>query len=66
MELSLIMGTVNTLISFYAVYAIHIAFKVSSNGAKLIFWRAKKRESFPEIALKVKERFKKSRLWSFP
>jgi hypothetical protein len=51
---------INVLISFYAVYALHIAFKVGRNSPKLVFWRAKERKCFPEIALKVKERFKES------
>jgi hypothetical protein len=56
----------NVLIYFYAVYALHIAFKVSKNGPKMVFWRAKETKCFPEIALKVKEWFKESGFRPFP
>jgi hypothetical protein len=57
---------INVLISFYAVYAFHIAFKVGINGRKLVFCRTKERKCFPEIALKVNERFKESEFRPFP
>jgi hypothetical protein len=57
---------INVLIYFYAVYALHIAFKVSRNGPKMVFWRAKETKCFPEIALKVKEWFKESGFRPFP
>jgi hypothetical protein len=51
---------INVLIYFYAVHALHIAFKVSTNGPIMVVWRAKETKCFPEITLKVKERFKES------
>ncbi len=57
---------INVLIYFYAVHALHIAFEVSRNGPKMVFWRAKETKYFPEIALKVKERFKESGFRPFP
>jgi hypothetical protein len=57
---------INVLIYCYAVYALHIAFKVSRNGPKMVFWRAKETKCFPEIALKAKEWFKESGFRPFP
>jgi hypothetical protein len=57
---------INVLIFCYAVYALHIAYKVIRNGPKMLFWRAKDRECFPEIPLKVKERLMESGFRPFP
>jgi hypothetical protein len=57
---------INVFKKNYAVSALNIAFKVSRNGPKMAFWRANETKCFPEITLKVKERFKESGFRPFP